>query len=164
MLTLDREKLTRMPVHLLRTEIDIRSIEDEKLLQEILDSKLQNMPVHDEALPLIIPDIRNGEDEAKWQAVVDGRVEKIRSASVDQSIAREEAELEALQKQIEAEEPIMGSIPLDASYIGGVEFGMGTPYTDEALKEASQVVKSAFCDACTSKGKVHKKDCPKNVK
>ena len=119
-----------MPVSSLRS-IDVRSVDEEKLVQQVLDEKLSVLPPEREVYTGDVPDIQTGEDEAKWQKIIDDRRAALRPKG-------EEAKLEETIASLEEQKE---DISLDA--------------TDLPVEST----KKSFCDFCTSKGRFHKMDC-----
>lgn len=64
-----KEELTLMPLIRLR-QLDIKSKEEEEVVQEILSSRLSTQPVEFH-INFIVPDIKNVEEEKMWQARID---------------------------------------------------------------------------------------------
>lgn len=62
-----------MPLSVLRN-IDVVDGEEEKLLQEVIDAKVQIAPPVRPINRSDVPDIKTAEEEAKWQAIIDQRV------------------------------------------------------------------------------------------
>jgi hypothetical protein len=72
-----RDQLSGMSIQRLRL-IDIQEKDEELLVQEILDAKLTKEPPAGKVFRGDIPDIYNGEDEAKYQKVIDERVNALK--------------------------------------------------------------------------------------
>jgi hypothetical protein len=75
-----RDYLASLSVEHLRT-VDIKTKDEEDIVQEIIDSKLATMPVQNPVKPeeLKIPDIKTKEEEDFWQKKVDARNARIKA-------------------------------------------------------------------------------------
>jgi len=137
MIKYTRAQLMTLPIHRLRN-LDISTIEEEKMVQEVVNLRVRTAPVKEQIFRRDIPDIKTKEEEEKWQAIVDQRYDELkdkRTADTDENIGDPFSE------------PIGDPVPqLDA---------IGT------LPEAPVAVLKTFCDSCDSKGVRHKKICPK---
>lgn len=126
-----REELEKLPLSILRN-IDIKNIDREKMIQEIILSKTSRLP------PIIkfdrsqIPDIKNKAEEDKWQKKIDDFNQKNNPVQVE--IVSSEKELLNIQKEVELENP------------------------KDEINQGK--VSSPFCDKCDSRGVRHKKVCP----
>ncbi len=129
----------KKPLSFLRN-IDVRTGEEEKLLQAVINKKVVAQPPSSTIYRGDIPDIRTKEDEDKWQKIVDQRVEAKRPKIVIDEAAEEETD----EDEIEDEEDELTE-------------------DDKAVKSPkAQNPSKTFCESCDSKGKTHKKYCPKS--
>jgi hypothetical protein len=119
--------------------VDVHDKEEEDMLQEIINSKLVNLPPQGEAFRGDVPDIKTPEQEAEWQAKIDERNAKIKGAYVPT------ASLTPTSLTVEVE----GSGELLPS--------------GEIISDPIKEVGKKFCDKCDSKGGIHKKGCPNKV-
>lgn len=136
-----RDQLCAMPLNRLRL-VDVHDKEEEDLLQEIINSKLVNLPPQGEAFRGDVPDIKTPKQEAEWQAKIDERNAEIKgryvpTATVDSAIA-----------------------PTNTVEIEGS--GEVLP-NGEIISEPTKEVGKKFCEFCDSKGGIHKKGCPNKV-
>lgn len=118
--------------------LDITTVEEEKMIQEIMLSKATTVPVKVK-FNEIVPDIKTKEDEEIWQAKIDDFKKK--NTPIEAQIADANKVLDEVQKEIVIE------IPLNAERTG--DEGKVIDLTPR------------FCETCTSKGVRHKKECPK---
>lgn len=138
MIKYTREELEKMPLKVIRN-LDIKTIEDEKLIQEIVDKKTVVLP------PVIkfdyrnVPDIKNGEQEKVWQDKINKFNDDHRIDPLKTQIQEAEKIFETIKDEIKFEKPI--AIPT------------------VVLVDKGEIIKP-FCDKCTSKGVRHKKECP----
>lgn len=133
---LTREDMRLMPMHKLR-HLDIRTAEQERMVQEVINEKLIASP--QVGNPLVFPAsvtdaIKTPEDEALLQAKMDAHNAVNRAQLMGQEVELEDEEEE------EDEETV--AIPLET----------------ESLAEVTAPVK-VFCKFCDSKGGAHKKVC-----
>lgn len=109
---------TKLNIDILRSyplaklqNIDIKSAEEEKLVQEVLDEKRAALPVTIQYPRLLVPDIKNGEQEAEWQAKIDAYEASHRPLEVQ--IKAAETELEIVKAELEevTAEPVVEPAP-----------------------------------------------------
>lgn len=145
-MTFTKEQLHGMPIFQIRG-LDIKSKEDELLVQEVLDEKLQNEPTIDPNRITFTSGQTDGltpAKEAELQKQIDGEetvVEYVDSMTPEERVEEEKIQesvvvttAESLEiPTIEATVP-EGSLPVDS-------------------------VKAPFCQFCDSKGVRHKKEC-----
>lgn len=128
-----------MPFHILRT-LDIRNGDEEKLVQEVVNSRLKKMPVQRTVYRGDVPDIRDGESEKHWQKIIDERTEKLRPVSA-----------EGVEEMPIAENEIVPDV-IDESIV------IDKP-ADEKQEEMPKVhLSEKFCQTCNGK-KAHKVYC-----
>lgn len=72
-----KEELRSMSLARLRL-IDVKNIDEETIVQEIVNEKTKILPPTQEISRKGIPDIKTPEEEAKFQKVIDERIAKIR--------------------------------------------------------------------------------------
>ena len=96
------EQLKAMDLNKLRN-VDIRSDEEERIVQEIVDSKVSRQVI---AHPtnLIVPDIKTKEEEIYWQAKIDAEKEKVKNRGLV-AISEEAIEEVVLDTPIEDPNP-----------------------------------------------------------
>lgn len=111
--------------------IDIHNAEEEALIQTVINSKVASEPVKRQ-VNIRVPDIRNGEDEAIWQAKIDAAREELRPDQVK-----------------------MGDIVPD----GEVEIKDNTEVISHTITPIVEAKKSGK-ECCGSLGLRHKKNCP----
>jgi hypothetical protein len=149
-----------MSLHKLRL-LDVSDKEEEAILQEVISGKVANIPVYDEVDKSGIPDIKTPEEEAKYQAILDEREQKIRNMTVSEEIPEElrktptEIKQEIQQKEKDIAQ-LDGEIEQKEKELAEVH--------DEVLVESpSETVlvpnEKVFCEFCDSKGGRHKANC-----
>jgi len=74
-----REELMTMPLKRLRG-FDVQNPEQQRTIQDVLDVRLQDMPVDRPIYRRDVPDIQTQEQERDWQAVIDERTRKLKPA------------------------------------------------------------------------------------
>ena len=100
MTTLSPEKLSTLSLKQLQN-IDIRNGEDEKLVQEAINSKVAVLPPSIKFNRLLVPDIKNGEQEKEWQAKIDAFEKE--QAPIEVQIIKAENELKEVTEAIVTE-------------------------------------------------------------
>lgn len=85
------EELRKMPLDKLKLIEDITTAEEERILQEIIDDKVYEMPMN-EFVPRSNIDILTGEEEARIQAEIDAKEKIIREARILKKQTTEEIE------------------------------------------------------------------------
>ncbi len=139
MIKYTREELMKMPLKIVRG-LDIRTIEEEKLIQEVVNSRASvAQPVV--KFNQIVPDIKNGEQEKEWQDKIDRFNSE--NTPVEAKIALAENELNTIEKEVKEEVIVQ-------------------PTTVMVDTTKGEIIKP-FCDTCDSLGVRHKKVCPKYV-
>ena len=132
--------------------------DDEKLLQEIVDSKFKVNTLHSRVFRSDVPDIKTPEEEAEWQKVIDEREAKIRKQAfgetvvLEQDIKKMEEEKEKLEAEIEAE------IAPEAQKVSSEE--IKPEEATETATEATETDSAVKCELCGSRGYRHKLGCP----
>lgn len=137
------DDLRGMPLNKLR-HLDIRTIDQEKMVQRAIDEKMIASPVIGKPLVFsnaITDKIRTPEQEHELQLQIDAHNESLR-----QQLLKDEAQEDEL-------DPLMPIISDEPAVVEAP-----TIEDDKAV----EVVKG-FCDSCDSKGVRHKKVCPKYV-
>ena len=90
------ERLRMMPMNLLQG-IDIKTKEEEDLVQKVLDEKRASMPVMiDLNIPSSMTDNMTGEKEAKLQAEIDAKKAEARAKFVHTDVSDETTTLEPI--------------------------------------------------------------------
>jgi hypothetical protein len=133
-----------MSIDRLKSQIP-QDIEDEKAMQEIIDSKSNNKLFAERVFKGDIPDIKTPEQELEWQNIVNERELKIKKRVLGEEKVLEQ-DIEKMEKEKIELETELESIP------GTLEV---TP--DEKKIE---VIDNIKCELCGAKTKRHKKDCP----
>lgn len=148
-----REQLMDMPINLLRG-IDIQSVEEEKQVQDVLNTRLVDMPIAQDMnfASSITDNIKTVEDEKKYQAIIDAkRVElKSRIPSGDGITLEENEEVPPVDPVPPLETPAPSDAPLP-------DPTQTPPPVEDPKEEVAGQIK--FCDFCDSKGRFHKKEC-----
>lgn len=145
-----------MPLRLVRL-IDITDGAMEKLVQEVVDARLQAAPPEGTIYRGDVPDISNGEEEAHWQKIIDARTEALRPKHMrlDQGDGGEIIpplpEVPVEENPVETTETIV-----DESV---VEAPVETPTITEENNPEHQM-SAKFCDSCNGVRK-HKVYCIK---
>jgi hypothetical protein len=129
-----REQLMEMSITSLRN-LDIQDQQEEALLQEVLNEKVRTSVIIEDIKTSDVPEIQTPEQEAEWQSILDQRRKeaRVRMGIVDESTV-------VVEKTAEVKEEI-----------------------SEIEKEIEELKGERFCTYCTSKGKVHKKDCTRPI-
>lgn len=99
-----REELLKMPLRRLRL-IDIQSVEEEKIVQEVVDIKVAQEPPAMEISRIDVPDITTPEQEKHWQKIIDERSAKLKPSVSNQSAPiqlKEEKTIETTSSKISA--------------------------------------------------------------
>lgn len=175
-----RDELSAMPIRRLRN-LDIRDGDEEKLVQEIVDAKLAKMPPERTVYRKDVPDIKNAEEEAKWQKVIDERTAKAKGKMISDpddimrpigdviSPAPDEIPDETPDEEPEESEQLEPDYDQDATEKDPEpeeEIIEPMENDEDATDVSQQTAKDAvtpWCDSCDSKGGRHKKTCPKYV-
>ncbi len=130
-----RDQLSAMSLERLRL-VDVYEKDEEELVQEIINSKVELMPLSGDVYRGDVPDIKTPEEEAEWQKKIDERAQAKRPTPVTLSLSDEET--------VEKDE----------------EESTSTNLIEEPIVAGSKKTETRFCDFCDSKGVRHKKDCP----
>lgn len=77
-----KSELQQLSIRQLRL-IDITKTEDEALIQEVINEKLEALPPHVNVKTSDVPDIKTPEEEARWQKTLDER----RNAKKDKTLS-----------------------------------------------------------------------------
>lgn len=167
-----KEELETMSTAAIRSQVPY-GVEDEALMAEVLAKRAVPMQ-HDEQINM--NDIKNAvintpEEEAKWQAILDGRREAVKErvlgkeVVLNDKIEKLEEEKEKLEEEIKTLEPEVTITPMP-----DIEWSEPLP---EKIGEAELVKveekvdarSSIKCELCGSKSKVfHKRGCPTLIK
>lgn len=139
------DELCAMTLDRLRSQIPYDQ-EDEKLMQEAVNSKVRFIPEQSRAYRNDIPDIKTPEEEAKYQAIIDERELKIRQAKFGEEVVLEEQIEKLEEEKIKIEEELK------------VE---GELVKTEIPESQESPISDVKCEICQSKGFRHKKGCPK---
>lgn len=132
------EEIKAMPLSRIRN-LDIRTKEQEEIVQKIMNEKVGAAPIPTPVYRGDVPDIKNVQDEKKWQEVIDLREKKLKIQAGAEIPEDEEIEIEVADEEeviSKKQEPTVPVSPVQ-------------PSTD-----------TAFCSQCTSKGVRHLKNCP----
>lgn len=145
------EQLEQMPINLLRG-IDIKSKEEEELVQKVLNKRMVDMPVQiDLDIPSSMTDNMNGEKEAKLQAEIDAKRAEARAKFAPQP----EVGTVEIVPELKIEPEI---IPEPVVEVVSPEIVV----PPEVLPETVEI-KKPFCEFCDSRGVRHKKECTRPV-
>lgn len=132
-----RAELEALPLKILRG-LDITTIEEEKMIQEIILSKTGVPETLAKFNQRLVPDIKDVNQEKEWQAKINEFNTK--HTPVEAKIAQAEKTLETVKEEVKTEaKPVV--VPMVVTVKDG------------------EIIKP-FCDLCDSKGVRHKKDCP----
>lgn len=113
---------------------DIRSKEEEALVQEVVNLRLESAPLDLDIRRNDVPDIKTKEDEMKWQKIIDERTRKARGLK---EVVKDALNVQPLIETVETkEEPVV------------IKKKMGRP----------PKTKETECSVC--KMKEHLTDCP----
>lgn len=150
-----KEQLETMPLHILRN-VDIRTSEEEKMVQELVNQKLRTSPLERAINRSDVPDIKDAVEEAYWQKIIDARTEAIRPKAEDDSEPLNDLPPEEVI--IEPTPEVQPDVPVEVVEPEQVEEQVTL---EEVIQEEPVPVAQAyvFCPFCTSKGVRHKKEC-----
>lgn len=149
-----------MPINILRN-VDIQNGDDERMVQDVLNTRLKDMPVAvNMSFPASVTDgIKTVEDEMRLQKIIDDRRMKLKAHMIGATTPDTDDEEE---EKSSPEEEDMESPSTNADATPEVPKEPLVPPTTEPTTEPSEVVGNApvkFCDYCDSKGVTHKKVC-----
>ena len=128
--------------------------DDEKLLQEIVDSKFKVNTLHSRVFRSDVPDIKTPEEEAEWQKVIDEREAKIRKQAFGETVVLEQD----IKKMEEEKEKLEAEIAPEAQKLPSDE--IKTEVATETATEATETDSDVKCELCGSRGYRHKLGCP----
>jgi hypothetical protein len=145
-----KEDLEQMTIKQLRL-IDIKEVEDEGLVQNILNDKLKNLAPVVEVNRKDAPDIKTPEEEQKYQREIDERIARIK-----------ERTLSSINPNIEVGQQSVTETKVDSSIIS--EEKLSSVPTELSTDQADAQYPKIYCEECQSKRKgKHRKHCSKYV-
>lgn len=172
-------ELRSMSVNRLQT-LDITTPEQERIVQTLVDEKIEEGGVSGNIYRLDVPDIQTPEEEAKWQEIMDERTNNAKPKAILPKNKRANlAEEESSKPMIKPTDPAMPELIdytlTEEDFIRNPELtSRGAkvgdviqvpkevlPVADNAPSDTNRVdaSKKNFCDFCDSKGRFHKKEC-----
>jgi len=176
---LTREYLSTLTLKQLQL-IDIKSAEEESLVQEYVSKIKGNMAPQIAFNRLTVPDLKSPEEEAEWQAKIDAyekehNIVLIKNADVELAEATEPTEptepIEATEDELikeleevtaEIEEVKAEIVPVVIPETFKVETVQFVPESSEDSNKTEELetTKKPFCEFCSSKARFHKVGCP----
>lgn len=156
-----RDELSAMDLDHLRA-LPVQDMEDEKLLQEIIDSKMINRPLEQKAynLDAMSAVIETPEQEAEWQKIIDERNAEIRKRTFGEEVVLNEQIEKIEEQQLVIEEELKEEVKEN---IENLTVGNGDVILDDEGLHIDNK-SSVKCELCGTKGFRHKKGCPTLVK
>lgn len=180
------EELQTMPLSRLRL-IDINSQEEEEIVQDLIDQKIEDKDGPENIYRGDVPDIQTPEQEAEWQKKIDSRTarakkRKIRTSHKVNKAGNTDTTGDVITTPVpgggtgNAPTPVPSTTEELVDYTlteadfelkpelaeKGFQVGDVIKMPAQATEGTATVTtdKTAFCDFCTSKGGFHKRECP----
>ncbi len=142
MIKYTKEELMKMPLKIVRG-LDIKTIEEEKLIQEVVNAKTGFAQSTVKFDYRNVPDIKNAAQEKEWQTKIDEFNAK--HTPVENKIAEAEKVLEQVKEEVKVEAPVEQIV------------------TPTVITVQNGEIVKPFCDSCDSKARFHRKGCPKKI-
>ena len=165
-------ELSTMSLSRLRL-VDISNKEEELAVQRAVDAIVADSPGSGDIYRGDVPDIKTPEEEARWQKIIDERVERSKPRQV---LSKDDDDEEETPADEDEEELPVDATPLETTgeevdYVLKMEDIERNPTLEQQGYQAGDTIKlpkevvdevtpKRFCEQCDSKGRFHKKDCP----